>query len=451
MKRLFAITLLILSGQYCLLDEEAYAATVTRSSSQECVISLKGEIVEGDLKRLQDAASAHLTGGDGESTAKDTICLNSPGGSLVEGAAMAEFIFKTGIGTVIEDGEECYSICAIMFMMGIANGPEVTFINRKLHVNGVLGFHRPYLAINSDEMVNVRAFAVVHDIAIENVMKIMILANSLSPWSNTPMMRADLIQAMLTHVGNDFFFIDTIERAGRFQVELMGLPEESGLTAEQAYYACENAFHSQVGLQKEPVDYTKYQETMSKYNGGAQVSRLVKDADGLKLYKVESADAGYSEASCLIGLKEKAVLGCGINEAYNVQIGQGRCTVDEFEERSADINKMALFKPTTRLRDIGSAKRGTQVGANTLTVTCSIIQANGQKETEPCQQSVFKGDPDNGSPNRIEFVWPTGNKTILTFKTNEILINGKPARLTDGEEEGRCLINLSNGNKFCFR
>lgn len=451
MNRLAAFTAMILAGLVCFIGESADTATVTKSSSQECLISLEGEIVEGDLKRLQDVAAAHLTGGDGESTAKDTICLNSPGGNLAEGAAIAEFIFKNGIGTVIEDGDECYSVCAIMFMMGIANGPEVKFVNRKLHVNGVLGFHRPYLAINSDEMVNVRAFAVVHDIAIENVMKIMILANNLSPWSNTSMMRADLIQAMLTHVGNDFFFVDTIEKAGRFEVELMGLPEESGLTAEQAYYACENAFHWQVGLQEEPVDYRKYQEILSKYNGGAQVSRLVKDADGLKLYEVQSADAGYSEASCLIGLKEKAVLGCGINEAYNVQVGKGKCTVDDFVERSAYITRMALFKPSTPLKEIGSTKRGTHSGTDTLTVTCSVIQANGQREMEPCQQSVFKGDPDTGSQDRIEFVWPTGTKTVLTFGTNEILINGKPARLIDGTEDGRCLINLSSGNRFCFR
>lgn len=451
MNRLAAFTAMILAGLVCFIGESADAATVTKSSSQECLISLEGEIVEGDLKRLQDVAAAHLTGGDGESTANDTICLNSPGGNLAEGAAIAEFIFKNGIGTVIEDGDECYSVCAIMFMMGIANGPEVKFVNRKLHVNGVLGFHRPYLAINSDEMVNVRAFAVVHDIAIESVMKIMILANNLSPWSNTSMMRADLIQAMLTHVGNDFFFVDTIEKAGRFEVELMGLPEESGLTAEQAYYACENAFHWQVGLQEEPVDYRKYQEILSKYNGGAQVSRLVKDADGLKLYEVESADAGYSEASCLIGLKEKAVLGCGINEAYNVQVGKGKCTVDDFVERSAYITKMALFKPSTPLKEIGSTKRGTHSGTDTLTVTCSVIQANGQREMEPCQQSVFKGDQDTGSQDRIEFVWPTGTKTVLTFGTNEILINGKPARLIDGMEDGRCLINLSSGNRFCFR
>lgn len=451
MSRPVAATLATLAALVCFLADGAYAATITKSSSRECLISLDGEIVVGDLKRLEDVAATHLTGGDGESTAKDTMCLNSPGGNLAEGTALAQFIFEKGIGTVIEDGAECYSICAIMFMMGIATGPEVKFINRKLHLNGVLGFHRPYLAINSDEMVSVRAFAVVHDLAIENVIKIMILANNLSPWSNSSMMRADLIQAMLTHVGDDFFFIDTIEKAGRFEVELMGLPENKGLTAEQAYYACENAFHWQVGLLEEPADYDRYQESISKYNGGARVSRLVEDADGLKLYMVESADAGYSEANCLIGLKGDAILGCGINEAYNVQIGQGKCTVDDFEERSVYLPKMATFKPTTRLKDVGMVKATTTVGPGISTVTCSIIQANGKKEVEPCQRFAFKGDPALGTSDRVEFVWPTGNKTVLTRGASGILINGKPAGVTSDNEGERCLMNLSSGNKFCFR
>jgi hypothetical protein len=438
-----------LSGLAISAASNANAATITKSTSENCLIYLDGEIIEGDLARLQEAAKAHLTGGDGESTAKDTLCLHSPGGNLEEGTEMAEFILKNGIGTVIEEGKECYSICAVMFMMGIATGPEVNFINRKLHVKGILGFHRPYLAINSDEMVNIRAFAVVHDLAIENVMSIMILANTLSPWSNSSMIRPDLIQEMLTHIGNDFFYIDTVEKAGRFEIELSGLPEMAGVSAEQAYYACENGFHWQVGLQKEPADYAAYQDTMTKYNHGAQVSKLVKDRDGIKLFQVESADAGYSEASCLIGIKDQAILGCGINEAYNVQLGQGRCTVDDFDDRSVYLPRTVVFKPTTRLDAIGGAQER-PVDTAVFKVTCSITQANGQVEREACEQRVFKGNPDEGTSDRIEFIWPTGNKTILTRGETGIHINGKPASPQEAKGKERCLVNQSNGNKFCF-
>lgn len=156
----------------------AQAANVSLSAKDICVVRLEGEIVEGDFQRLQAIGTSAFKGSDDESSAKDTICLDSPGGSVVEGVKIAEFFYSKGIGTVINEGDECYSICAIMFMMGIAQGAEVNFVNRKLHINGRLGFHRPYLNIDSDEMISVRALAVAHDAALESVMKIMILANN---------------------------------------------------------------------------------------------------------------------------------------------------------------------------------------------------------------------------------------------------------------------------------
>ncbi|MGO7690430.1 hypothetical protein ACC696_38560, partial [Rhizobium ruizarguesonis] len=58
------------------------------------------------------------------------------------------------------------------------------------------------------------------------------------------MMKPDLIQAMLSHFGNDLYYIDTVDKAGRFEIELFGGCESTGLTEAQAYYACENGFHS---------------------------------------------------------------------------------------------------------------------------------------------------------------------------------------------------------------
>ncbi len=91
-------------------------------------------------------AATEFNGFDGESSSADTICLNSPGGSVLEGVKLAKQFYKQGVGTVIPAGAECHSMCAILFMMGIAQGPEVSFVNRKLHVTGTLGFHRPIVS-----------------------------------------------------------------------------------------------------------------------------------------------------------------------------------------------------------------------------------------------------------------------------------------------------------------
>ncbi|TAV45366.1 hypothetical protein ELI30_27320 (plasmid) [Rhizobium leguminosarum] len=97
--------------------ESARAAEVMKSATDICVLRLEGEIVDGDLARLKNLASGNFKGIDGESSSHDTLCLNSPGGSVVEGVKLADFIYKTGIGTVIDKGDECYSICSVMFMM----------------------------------------------------------------------------------------------------------------------------------------------------------------------------------------------------------------------------------------------------------------------------------------------------------------------------------------------
>jgi hypothetical protein len=56
-----------------------------------------------------------------------------------------------------------------------------------------------------------------------------------------------------------------------------------------------------------------------------------------KIYSVTSEDAGDPEAQCLIADKGSYVSGCGYNQRYNVIVGQGKCTVENFDERSTSI------------------------------------------------------------------------------------------------------------------
>lgn len=434
--------------------QPAHAATIEKSGKDVCVLSLEGEIKEGDFSRLVDVAAKEFKGVDGESSANDTICLNSPGGNVSEGVRLSEFFYKNGVGTVIDDGAECYSMCAILFMMGIAQGSEVTFVNRKLHVNGKLGFHRPYLALNSDSLVSAKALAIAHDVALEDMTKIMVLANNLVPWSNSTMMRPDLIQQMLNHVGNDFFYIDTVEKAGRFEIELFGLPSQSANAEERAYYACENTFHWQVGLMKDPVNLARLKKSVLE---GDQIVKLVKEDRSTKYFSVTSSDAGYSEAGCLIAMNEKSMRGCGYNGMYNVLVGQGACTLENFEERSWYISDLAAFEPGLRLQDLGGATTPSEtapqpiIGAKAL-ATCMVITKEGTKEIERCAATLSVGVVVNGSrKDRYEFVWPTGNKTIVARDGDLFSINGKPSVPYQEDGYTLCVLNTESRNRFCFK
>ncbi|UIJ85268.1 hypothetical protein LZK77_16250 [Rhizobium leguminosarum] len=419
------------------------AAEVTKSTTDACVLRMEGQIVEGDLQRLTDMAKGAFKGIDGESSSHDTLCLNSPGGSVTEGVKLATFIYKSGVGTVIDQGEQCYSICAIMFMMGIAQGPEVSFINRKLNVGGKLGFHRPYLAINSDEMISVKALAVAHDAAVESITELMILANNQVPWSNSTMMKPDLIQAMLSHIGNDLFYIDTVDKAGRFEIDVVGGGETTGLTPPQAYYACENSFHWQVGLQGKDTDYQRLRVSL-----GNEVVTVVADAPDGRIYAVTSEDEGYAEARCLIGFKDGYVQGCGYNGSYNVSVGQGQCAVENFGERAFSIPRVSLLRPGLALSDLGGAST-TDDFART---TCILFPATGAMEQESCLLRFDNATTADGQKSsKYEFTWPTGNKTILQRTGQEDRINGKPAKVSYETGYQLCATNTESNNRFCFK
>ncbi|RWB11084.1 MAG: hypothetical protein EOQ41_33490, partial [Mesorhizobium sp.] len=54
--------------------------------------------------------------------------------------------------------------------------------------------------------------------------------------------------------------IDTVDKVGRWDIEVIGAAEPSLLSDEQAYYACENALQWQNGLTEEDISYSKNSE-----------------------------------------------------------------------------------------------------------------------------------------------------------------------------------------------
>lgn len=426
-----------------------YGATITKSNNDVCVLQLEGEIVAGDFERFMQLAATNFKGVDGESSSADTICLNSPGGSVLEGVKLAKQFYKQGVGTVIPAGAECHSMCAIMFMMGIAQGPEVNFVNRKLHVTGALGFHRPYLALDSDELVSARALPIAHDWAMEAMMELMILANGQVPWSASTMMRPDLIQLMLTHVGDDFYYIDTVEKAGRFEIELFGYDKPTELTEERAYYACENSFHWQVGLIGKDTDYADLVQSVGAYQ---TVSKIVQDKGSLRIYSVTSGDAGYSEAGCLIGQKDDYFLGCGFNGMYSISLGLSQCTLADFEERSQWVSPLAAFKPSTPIRMLAANKPPHQIETKTAgSGTCLVISPTGAVEQDPCQARPISARNGAGQEFAgVEFIWPSGSKTVLVKDGTNLTLNGKPAYAVPEGSYTLCVVNGDTGNRFCF-
>ena len=145
MYRYLGVLLIATSTFAGALTPPSSAATIEVSEAETCMISLKGELVAGDFQKFLSISRFVFPEEVLESTVDNRVCLDSPGGNLAEGVLFARHFYTEGVGTVVEDGAECYSACAIMFMMGTSTGLEVGTTNRTMHVGGTVGFHRPYL------------------------------------------------------------------------------------------------------------------------------------------------------------------------------------------------------------------------------------------------------------------------------------------------------------------
>lgn len=123
-------------------SNEARGADVV--ASEPCDIGISGVLQPGDSAAFRSLMKA---GG----CTYSTLRLDSPGGSLSEALAIARGFTRTR--TVIDDGAQCLSACALLFMAGrmCAGSPYFCSPTRAMHKNAVLGFHAPFLQTSGEQ------------------------------------------------------------------------------------------------------------------------------------------------------------------------------------------------------------------------------------------------------------------------------------------------------------
>lgn len=422
----------------------AKSAEIRQAQSSQCVIEITGELVGGDYDRFASLAAAMFPDEVLESTANNTVCLDSPGGNLAEGVKFARHFYKEGVGTVVGDGAECHSACAIMFMMGTAQGPEVSFVNRKLHARGVVGFHRPYLNVPQGEQVDLGLMAFAYDHAFQAALDLISIANSRSPWSSRPMMTSDLMQAMLSHVGNDMYLVDTIDKASRFEVELIGINPSPTFNEETAYYACHNVLQWQHGLTENDITYTP--QRAEPYAGYRTVTSI-SARPGMRAFQVLAQNDGYAMHRCVVTEAGGQFSACGVDEYSNVQVGGGLCGPGDFEAKLTSIPVLALYNPRTPITAVANPSTGVPP-AVASSPRCFVRVDGAIEDDEPCQ--LDQGRSPEGW-NIANFVWPSGGRTVIVFKPSGTEINGTVTSPIAGGDLGVCFPNSRTQREFCVR
>lgn len=258
------------------------------------------------------------------------------------------------------------------------------------------------------------------------------------------MMKPDLIQKMLQHIGDDMFMIDTVDKVGRWDIELIGLGEPSILSEEQAFYACENSLQWQNGLTDEDITYAKVSESSK----GNRRSQLVGGTKSETAYQVEGLAAGYALEGCTISLKEDALFACGIDEYSDARLGQGECDSSNFEARGSVIKKISVFNPSTAITALRSGTASEPI--RSAAARCFVFKETQVIDNEPCQLVTIGEAEVKGRPASVtHYLWPSGSKTVLVRFGDSFEINGVLTTKRVIAHRGDCYLNSVTSNDFC--
>lgn len=363
---------------------KVYAADIEIVISPYCQIRLTGQISAGDTQNLRIASEIlryeGVWGGDPRSQIFNLrLCLDSPGGSLIEAASLAEYTFEIGIGTVLEPGSECLSACAWVFMMGYARGEEgYVYTSRHMHYTSRLGFHAPRLELGQREVLSRDEAEQAQAVLNSAVSIILELSNSWRPGSG-PAIDADLLQeAFSTGNGSaNFFIIDTVDQAGRWRIPVFGFQWPEEIDVESAIWACTN-------LTRWPVARTGSDRLVVAETGMSEVLPRVEPVEA-RLLRVPGLGSIARLNECIVSLQisEGRIRACGYNETTRMELRSGdsrSCNTREDSEENylQDYDALAIFPFDTQIANLPAASLDIATSAGSQLSRTQALSVVGQ-------------------------------------------------------------------------
>ena len=204
--------------------QSAIGADLIKVTGALCDMKLEGPIQSGDFKKLEGALTPRMR-----------LCLNSPGGSYLDGLRLFEHIAAQRVATAVGAGDACFSSCAIAFMGGADGAYGDRFPDRTLHADGRLGFHSPVLGQNGSEM-NVDGDRLAVGVAVGfSVVVELIRADKYN------LLTKSLIAHMLETPPSSIYQIDTFKKARDAGIAITGVRRPEEITKVMLYQACVNS------------------------------------------------------------------------------------------------------------------------------------------------------------------------------------------------------------------
>ena len=211
-----------------------------------CSVILEGPIESGDAETLEQViVEAFKLSGEPYG---NKLCLNSPGGDFREAVEMVEVVRSFGIATYLEENSQCLSGCAFIFMAGTFRSSDFFIPQRSMHASAELGFHAPYLRAENLPQTEFSSKDIVdsYRAALEATQKLIdIFVRPRSHryhYERELWLKPSLIRVSLAQNSDDFFYVDTVGKAGNFDIPVYGLPKRKQNLEQMIINGCLNTY-----------------------------------------------------------------------------------------------------------------------------------------------------------------------------------------------------------------
>ncbi|MCB1418542.1 MAG: hypothetical protein KDJ74_05890 [Notoacmeibacter sp.] len=364
------------------------------------------------------------------------ICLDSPGGSFIEAISIARILSEKLVGTRIGAGQRCESACALIFMAGSFNSFESgNYRWRVLHPQGRLGFHAPALQVEGGNYDSA-SITQAYDLAMATVARFIFDLILRKDFEDGPMMKVSLLGHMLNTPAAKMFYIDTIDQAARWDIDIGSIAVSGVASAPVLTQACENVWR---WLHDEPAVRIEnsYPVAMQTRDGANRLSINLNEMTGDSCF----FDIAHENAS--------------LTESIRVET-TGRGTMD--------ISPWEFLDPTTRLSDLPVGITDISGARPVLTLPnvqsdsmpgsngrCTVGDSPAFIDDEPCIRESRSEGTGKRRKSIATYTWPSGARTVVVTDRRGTTINGGPTQLEANRDgPGECAMNPKSGNRFCF-
>ncbi|MVO18440.1 hypothetical protein [Parasedimentitalea huanghaiensis] len=417
-----------------------------------CFGTLRGTLENGDADKVRTILETQST------IYGKRLCLDSPGGSLLEGVNLARLLIEKTTGTAIAKRARCESACALAFMGGRRNDEDDRgdHSDRKLHPLGQLGFHTTALTVPQGQYDG-NTVTKAYNLATKGHSEIL----QLMPAQEFP--RSLLIE-MLATPSHQMLYVDTVGKAARWNIDVYPTISHEELSKLSMLQACLNGhlrFFDELINPQATFSFVKFEIQESL------------ESDGEVFEYTGQMDSGFREVNatgCEVFFRrhmpdwEDPLL----RQAVGVSMGDAYEDFPPFVFHHAETPIRSL----ARTNDMDVEFRPNRVEQVSLTFDgrCFVIKLSDGRgalaDDEDCKMERKLSVDMDLEPTRLEvFAWPSGAKTVIK---NNREINGHQIVRYDAQAvqdwiaqkffPGKqdmtsyidCWRNSKSGNLFCF-